>query len=128
MQHSGGCLCGNVTITVTGQPYRVGICHCMDCRKFSGAPFNASAIFPRDALAVTGETREHKGRHSCPTCGSQVFAISGDEAEIALGTFDAPGQFTPTYELWTIRRESWLPSLGLRQYPRNRPTATRTEA
>jgi hypothetical protein len=47
-QFTGGCLCGNVRIVATGQPYRVGICHCLDCRKHHGALFHTSAIFPAD--------------------------------------------------------------------------------
>ncbi|WP_134681660.1 GFA family protein [Paracoccus ravus] len=122
-QVSGGCLCGSVRITAKGQPHRVGLCHCLDCRKHGGAPFAALAIFPRDAVSIQGETRAYQGRHFCPDCGSTVFGVSEDEVEIALGSFDAPDLFAPSYELWTIRRESWLPDLGLRQYPRNRDPA-----
>ncbi len=43
---TGGCLCGTVKIEASGRPYRVGLCHCLDCRKHHGALFNASAIFP----------------------------------------------------------------------------------
>jgi hypothetical protein len=38
-----------------------------------------------------------------------------------LGSLDAPDQLTPTYELWTVRRESWLPPFPLmRHYERDR--------
>jgi hypothetical protein len=33
----------------SGLPYRVGLCHCLDCRKHHGALFSASAMFPEDA-------------------------------------------------------------------------------
>jgi hypothetical protein len=45
-QHTGGCLCGAIRITATGQPNRTGLCHCLDCRKHHGALFFAAAIFP----------------------------------------------------------------------------------
>jgi hypothetical protein len=106
---AGGCLCGAVRLEAQGQPYRVGLCHCMDCRKHHGALFHASAIFPEGAVTIEGETRDYAGRHFCPGCGSSVFSSSGDEIEVNLGSFDAPDQFQPTYELWSIRRESWLP-------------------
>ncbi|HEY5798598.1 MAG TPA: GFA family protein [Burkholderiaceae bacterium] len=125
---SGGCLCGEVRITTSGAPYRVGLCHCLDCRKHHGALFYASAIFPRDAVKVTGETRDYAHRYFCPRCGSPVFAIYGDEIEVHLGTFDAPDQFRPTYENWTVRRESWLPPFALkRSYTHDREGAGRTE-
>ena len=111
----GGCLCGEVRFVATGRPYRVGVCHCLDCRKHHGALFHASAIFPEAAVTVTGDTHAYTGRHFCPLCGSSVFSRSGDEIELNLGALDAPDQFVPTYELWTIRRESWLPP-----FPRTR--------
>jgi len=118
---TGGCLCGEVRLLARGQPYRVGVCHCLDCRKHHGALFHASAIFPEDAVMVSGETREFEGRHFCPRCGSSVFSRSGDEVEVNLGAFDEPDRFRPTYELWTVRREAWLPEFaGTRRYERNR--------
>ncbi|WP_354702479.1 GFA family protein [Paraconexibacter sp. AEG42_29] len=121
---TGGCLCGDVRVVATGQPYRVGVCHCLDCRKHHGALFHASAIFPEDAVTVEGEVRDYEGRAFCPRCGSSVFGRSADEVEVYLGTLDAPSRFTPTYESWTVRRESWLPAFPLeRRYDRSR-TAT----
>ncbi len=124
---TGGCLCGQLRITATGQPYRVGLCHCLDCRKHHGALFHASAIFPETAVTITGESRAYKNRNFCLTCGSSVFARSGDEVEVYLGTLDAPNQFTPTYELWTDRREAWLPEFPLKHYELDRPSTARTE-
>jgi hypothetical protein len=125
---TGGCLCGNVRFVTSGRPYRVGICHCLDCRKNHGALFHASAVFPDDAVKVEGETRDYQGRYFCPRCGSPVFGRFGDEIGVNLGAFDAPDQFQPTYELWTVRRESWLPPFALkRRYEGNRDATGRTE-
>lgn len=125
---TGGCLCGNVRIEASGRPYRVGLCHCLDCRKHHGALFHASAVFPQEAVKITGETRDYAGRFFCPRCGSSVFGRSADEIEVNLGTLDAPDQLQPTYELWTIRRESWLPPLPLsKRYERDRDATDRFE-
>lgn len=118
---TGSCLCGNVRLTATGQPDRVGICHCLDCRKHHGALFHSSAIFLQDAVTVTGEMHEYQGRHFCPHCGSSVFGRTADEIEVNLGSLDAIDQLKPTYELWTIRREAWLPAFPLTdRYERDR--------
>lgn len=118
---TGGCLCGNVRIVATGRPNRVGICHCLDCRKHHGALFHASGIFPETAVTITGETQSYQGRHFCPTCGSSVFSQTDAEIEINLGSLDAPNQLRPSYELWTSRRETWLPSFPLvKGYEKNR--------
>ncbi len=125
---TGGCRCGDIRFVAWGRPYRVGICHCLDCRKYHGALFHASAIFPQDAVTIEGEARAYDGRFFCPRCGSTVFGRSGDEVEINLGSLDAPDQFVPTYELWTIRREAWLPPFPLtKRYERNRDAASRSE-
>ena len=118
---TGGCLCGAVRLTATGDPDRVAICHCMDCRKHHGAPFYAAAIFPAAAVTITGETGSYRGRMFCPTCGSSVAARSGEEVEVHLGTLDAPDRFVPSYENWTIRREGWLPPFpGMTLHDRDR--------
>lgn len=125
---TGGCLCGKVRLVASGRPHRVGLCHCMDCRKHHGALFHASAIFPREAVMIEGKTSDYAGRHFCPDCGSTVFGQSGDETEVNLGSLDAPDQLTPTYELWTVRREAWLPPFPLaRRYERDRQGTGRSE-
>jgi len=127
-EFKGGCLCGDVRLLATGRPYRVGICHCLECRKHSGTLFHASAIFPEEAVTIEGETADYNGRYFCRRCGSSVFGRSGDEIEVNLGSLDAPSQFQPTYELWTIRREAWLPPFPLKHsYERDRESEGRFE-
>jgi len=125
---TGGCLCGAVRFEATGQPLRVGLCHCLDCRKHHGALFHASAIFPQEAVTWEGETGEYRGRRFCPVCSSSLFGQSDGEVEVNLGSLDAPDQFRPTYELWVCRRESWLPAFPLdRRYERDRDPADQRE-
>lgn len=126
--YRGGCLCGAVRLEVAAEPFRVGICHCLDCRKHGGAVFSALAIFPAEAVGIAGRTADYRGRHFCPVCGSSLFGRSADEIEIHLGAFDAPNQLRPTYELWVCRREDWLPPFAVaRRYERDREGTGRTE-
>ncbi|MBZ5487262.1 GFA family protein [Halomonas aquamarina] len=108
-QLTGGCLCGKVRFTASGESRGVGICHCMDCRKHHGTLFYVAADYPKGTVTVEGEPHSYKGRYFCPTCGSSVFSESEDEIELYLGALDEPDQLKPTYELWNIRREQWLP-------------------
>lgn len=128
-QYTGGCLCGDVRIRASGRPNRVGLCHCLDCRKHHEALFFAAAIFPRAAVTVAGETRAWAARHLSPRCGSSLFALmADDEIELHLGALDAPDRLMPTYECWTVRREAWLPPFPLaRSYARDREAAGRFE-
>lgn len=119
---TGSCRCGRVKISVRGEPKRVGICHCTDCRQESGSAFAFYAIWPADHFEHQGDTAEFAGRSFCPTCGSRLFSVDSTEAEIKLGIFtDAPTHMVPTYELWTKRREPWLtPVAGAEQYEEDR--------
>lgn len=109
MTIKGGCVCGKVRIEVHGAPLRVGICHCLDCRKHHGAVFYAAAIYPQDNVRITGETASYAGRHFCAVCGSSLFARAPGEIEVHLGCLDEAGVLQPEYECWTTRREPWLP-------------------
>ena len=127
-QVTASCMCGDVRITASGEPYRVGLCHCFDCRKHHGALFFAAAMFPADAVTVTGDTHQYKGRHFCPRCGSSVFNRFDDEVELHLGALDEIDQLTPTYECWAVRRESWLPPFPLAySYAHNREADGRSD-
>ena len=127
-QYEGGCLCGAVRLAADAEPYRVGLCHCLDCRKHSGSLFQAFAIFPAEHVTVTGATADYEGRHFCPRCGSSLFGRSGDEVEICIGSFDKPSLVRPSYELWVRRREDWLPPFPVaRRHPGNREGKGRSE-
>lgn len=120
-QITGGCLCGKVRVSAKGAPLRVGICHCMECRKHHGALFHAAAIFGAQDVTIEGDTRAYKGRHFCPICGGSVFARTGPDIELHLGALDQPHQFRPSYELWCERREDWLPPFPVeKSFPQDR--------
>jgi hypothetical protein len=120
---SGSCLCGQVRYNVESDPIRIGLCHCMDCRKESGSAFAMFGIWPRHAFEASGEMRYFEGRGFCTSCGSRVFSEpEGAEVEIRVGSLDmAPTDVQPTYELWVKRRENWLAPLeGAEQFEEDR--------
>jgi hypothetical protein len=133
--HKGGCACGSVRFEARGEPYRVGICHCLTCRKAHGT-FNFFAVFPTGVVTVTGDaiefaSSERARRCSCRSCGAPVYSTYGRDDEFYLypGSFDEIGLFLPSYELWTIRREPWLPEFPsvVSRYEQSRPKWKRTE-
>jgi hypothetical protein len=121
MIRHGSCSCGQVRYEISGEPLRVGICHCTACRQESGSTFTAFAVWPRSAFQSTGEFATWEGRSFCPKCGSRLFALREDEAEVKIGTLqNPPSGLMPQYELWTWRREHWLrPVDGARQFQRD---------
>jgi len=121
---TGQCLCGGVRYEVRGEPKRVGLCHCADCRKESGSVFTAFAVWPLSAFSSEGEVSVFAGRSFCRECGCRLFNLTGEEAEIRIGGLDqAPTDLNPTYEVWTKRREHWLTALaGRDQFDGDRPS------
>ena len=125
----GGCLCGAIRLELTAAPVRTGVCHCLDCRKNHGALFRPFAIFPGEAVKVHGEpavfdSAPNVHRYFCGRCGSPLLSRYDETTwvEIYVGALDhANVTPPPTYELWTIRREAWLPPFpGVKSYERNR--------
>src|SRR5437867_2269294 len=82
----------------TGQPYNVTHCHCLDCRRSSGAPFRRS-----DFRFTAGQARELQWagrlRSFCPYCGTPLTFIAGpaaDEVDVTVCSFDHAAAITPT--------------------------------
>lgn len=123
---TGTCRCGLVKISARGEPLRVGICHCTNCRQESGSAFTFYAVWPASEFEHAGETSEFNGQHFCPRCGSPLFSVDSHEAEIKLGILSGGAtRLVPSYELWTKRREPWLrPIDGAAQYEEDRPLRT----
>lgn len=132
----GGCACGAVRFEARRAPYRVGLCHCLTCRKVHGAPFNAFAVYPVEAVTISGRTGRFRTgatgqRFFCRSCGSPIYSrdTGSDEIELHLGSFDEPNAFAPTFEAFTTRREDWLGALPTltHHFEGNRPEGARTQ-
>lgn len=92
----GGCLCGAVAFEVTPPLRDVFLCHCIQCRRWAGHAWAASAV-PPERLAVTGEVRwfrssDHARRGFCPVCGSSLFWAPdhGGHVSFSPGALEAP--------------------------------------
>ena len=111
----GGCLCGAVRYTATGEPMRTNVCHCRFCQRVTGSTSAALVSFPLDAVQFRGEpmaryahTSEGSGKsvfvHFCPRCGTTVtltFERWPDARAIARGTLDDPNSVTIASHIWT---------------------------
>ena len=115
----GHCLCGAVSVRVTGHGGFTGACHCRMCQRWSGALF-VSFNAPADAVTVTGEVTRYQStpfaeRAFCPRCGSHLWMreIGGPENpdyELMPGLFDAARDIPLESEIYTDRA---LPGLAL---------------
>lgn len=126
----GGCLCGAVRYLAHGAPLNVRLCHCDRCRKASGGLAFGRAVFERERLEVTGETRAYPSsprllRRFCPTCGTLVFAEPLDRPQylsVSLATLDDPNALAPDMHIWCEDKPEWLVlGDGLPQHPQGAP-------
>jgi hypothetical protein len=110
---TGGCRCGRVRYELRGEPLKVGLCHCKDCRAETGSAFLYYGYWQAGKYTLTGEYKTYEGRSFCPECGSRLFHPDEDGVEICLGSLDeAPTTLTPSREGWIKRRELWMMPAG----------------
>jgi len=113
------CGCGQLKCEVRGEPVDIYLCSCTDCQRLSGATFSYPAIFPAEAVTVTGErkTWRHYGESGrwlenvfCPNCGNTVYTLgeTGPEIGISVGCFADPDFPTPKRIYWASRLHRWL--------------------
>lgn len=125
----GGCRCGAVRYEAVGTPLNVRLCHCRNCQKITGSAFFARAMFPAEAVAVTGEvstfvSSEDLHRLFCPICGSTIGARRDSRGvmSVTLGTLDDSDALPPTAHIFVTRKVAWLKlDDGLPQYPEYAP-------
>ena len=95
--HKGSCLCGAVTFEVRGTLPGPDVCHCGQCRKFSGHCF-ASTDVSRECVTIFGGDRvtwyngQKARRGFCSVCGCSLFwdPLHHDWIGLAMGAFDTP--------------------------------------
>ncbi len=76
--YPGQCLCGAVTIEVTGEPAGAGYCHCKNCRSWSAGPVNAFTLWKPESVKVTkGEDQidEFSNNEQSSACGASRAAV-----------------------------------------------------
>ena len=117
MEQTGGCLCGAVRYRVTGPPQATSLCHCASCRRSTGGPSLAWAIFPEDAVdLVSGALAIHESspgveRGFCPRCGTSLTYRRANRPglfDVTTASLDDPEAFPPAKEIWVEERLSWI--------------------
>lgn len=111
--YRGGCLCGAARFALTARPRAINACHCVDCRRSTGA---GAAIFlhmdrPSVEL-VSGALRRFRktadsGREidiaRCAACGTRLWhepLAAPGLAFVATGTLDDVSWIVPTSHIW----------------------------
>jgi hypothetical protein len=126
---TASCRCGQLRASVTGEPVRVSVCHCLNCKKRSGSAFAVQARWPKAQVVIDGQSKtfvkvadsgNRATFHFCPDCGSDVYyEIDGkfddkfnELVAIPLGAFDDPFFLSPQFSVWESHKHDWLEILG----------------
>lgn len=133
MTRAGGCLCGSVRYTVSGPMREILVCHCNECRRWTGRAWTATAARIADLeMSETSDLRwlpsplsEHRAeRGFCGRCGGSLFwRVPGwDRVSISAGTLDDPAGLAVAAHIWVEQGADWeRPPDGLPAYPRGYP-------
>ena len=127
----GGCLCGAVRYTISGEPAASLVCHCTHCQKQSGSAFSTILGAAEGAVEVAGtpasyvdhgESGKAVERQFCGTCGSPLFsrvAVSPGMLWVKAGTLDDPAGFMPAAHIWTRSKQCWVETGDLPAFATN---------
>ncbi len=123
---TGTCLCGAVAYEVNTIAGDVAdICHCVQCRRASGAASLPWVQVPPERFRITRGTAKafassaHATRWFCGNCGTPLYMT--DDANrsvgVTLGTLDQPDSIHPTVHGWLSEHVAWaaledLPGYG----------------
>jgi hypothetical protein len=117
---TGGCLCGKIKYSAEADPIFMGVCHCKDCQKGTGAVFNAVVAVPEPALHVTGTPKTFTGkgdsgkavsRQFCPDCGASLYTtveVMPGVAMLTAGTLDDSSNYKPSMQIYCDSAQSWV--------------------
>ncbi len=100
MEFEGGCYCGVLRYKASGKPLFKALCHCRECRYFSGgmaalligmpkAGFSYTKGTPVVSHNIYGESKAH--REFCGQCGTHILACSEESSDLVsmkAGTMD----------------------------------------
>jgi hypothetical protein len=112
----GGCFCGAVRYRASGDAVGAAYCHCRTCRKTSGAPVTAWAMFPRAGFSFTAgkpielRSSDHVTRMFCGKCGTPLTCQHDDDVNIDLtcSSLDEPERIEPKAHIWTSHSIPWV--------------------
>lgn len=125
MVRTSSCSCGQLKVSVDGEPTIISICHCLDCQQQTGSAFSVKARFHRDNVIFSGTSTEYirtadSGNKLhfffCPKCGSTVHYYQDtypDIVAVPMGGFADPKLFdSPDRSIYEQRKFPWLHITG----------------
>jgi hypothetical protein len=115
------CECGQLSVTVEGDPMVVAACNCRNCQRRSSAPFIMNAWFRKSQIvSIDGQSKTYHRtsdfgrtveRHFCPDCGTQIYVYTDlfrDGIGLNATGFEDESLRMPTYVAYTRSKFDWV--------------------
>jgi hypothetical protein len=116
----GGCQCGEIRYSISGDPLGVVACHCRQCQAQSGSAFGMTMVVLRTSFqwlagepriyATQAESGTDKKCMFCGKCGSRILnelSTLPDTYNVKPGTLDDTSWFSPTAHTWVSKKQPW---------------------
>ena len=116
----GGCQCGALRYSITGEPVATVACHCGQCQKQSGSAHSMTMVVSRSAFRwLAGKPRVYEAKADsgtekqclfCGDCGSRILnelSTMPDTYNLKPGTLDDRSWFTPIAHTWVSTKQPW---------------------
>lgn len=119
MTYTGRCACGQVSAAIAAEPLAVRQCWCRQCQQLAAGGPTHNAMFPADAVSITGTLSSHSYtaasgntiHHAfCAQCGTPVLGFSSARPQfrvMRLGFLDEPHGLRPQMVIWTDDAPDW---------------------
>lgn len=117
ISYTGGCFCGAIRFSVSGEVKSCCFCHCTSCRRAAGGAYVPWVTFDKALFKITnGNPERHSSspdatRSHCRQCGTSLtyeHAKRSADVDIALVTFDDPAGVAPTCHIWVDDKLPWV--------------------
>jgi len=117
---TGGCACGAIRYSCSGNSVASFNCHCRACQRYTGSAFISASLYPADTFALTqgttskyisqGDNGADITREFCGECGSPVVTRLSRMPQVVgipAASMDDPSVHKPTMDLFTSCAQPW---------------------
>ena len=119
MSYTGRCYCGDLKYEFNEPIHSQLLCHCRECRDFSGGGANSSVIISEKSFSFTkgeakafqrGDLEKPRVRYFCGNCGTHIFSKSQPRPGmlvVKIGTLNDHSWFSPQTAIYCIDKQPY---------------------
>jgi len=94
------CLCEQLTVSCSGDPAQVTLCHCLACQRRTGSTYGIAAFYPRENVKVAGDATAYTRQ--------SIADIPSPSTSVPIAGRRCTGRPVVNPKWW---RSPWAPSL-----------------